>query len=302
MKKYLIYLNERFPLQTHIPIIGIFTFSAICYSLSAVDATAFISIKQYLLASYLTFSIFLLLRISDEFKDHEDDKKYRKYLPVIRGLISLKELRSVGFGLLVTHVIILSLFPAFIPIYVITMLYMTFMFKEFFVHEWLKKNQVAYVFSHMAIIPLVDLVASSAHWSFEGIDPPRALGWFFAVSFFNGILLEIGRKIKMPENEEEGVVSYSKMYGTSNAVKIWLVVLVATLTLAFFAARAIDSPMWVYILLCVFAVACGVFGFIFLKNPSQKAAKMVENAAGIWTMGMYLNLGALPFLIENVFN
>ncbi|PCJ65643.1 MAG: hypothetical protein COA58_09565 [Bacteroidetes bacterium] len=301
MKKYLIYLSERFPLQTHIPIIAIFSFSAICYSLSAVGETEFIPLPYYALTFFLTFSLFLLLRISDEFKDHEDDMKYRKYLPVPRGLVTLNNLKWIGIGLVIAQIILVVLNLSFLPIYIITMMYLALMFKEFFVEEWLKKHQIAYVFSHMLIIPLVDLVASSAHWSIAGINPPTALGWFFAVSFFNGILLEIGRKIKLPENEEEGVVSYSKLWGMKNAAYTWLVILGITLVLAFVAASAIDSPNWVYILLTVFAIGGSITAFRFLSNPTQPKAKMIENAAGLWTMGMYLNLGALPFLVENIF-
>jgi 4-hydroxybenzoate polyprenyltransferase len=182
MKKYFTYLAERFPLQTHIPIIAIFSFSAICYSLSAVGVNSFIPISQYLVALFLTFSTFLLLRISDEFKDHEDDMKYRKYLPVPRGLVSLSELKWIGIGLIVLQAITVFLNPSFAIIYFVCMLYLGFMFKEFFIEDWLKKHQIAYVFSHMLIIPLVDLVASSAHWGVAGISPPTALGWFFAVS------------------------------------------------------------------------------------------------------------------------
>lgn len=300
MKKYFIYLSERFPLQTHIPIIGLFSFSAICYSLSANGETSFIPISHYLLAFFLTFSIFLLLRISDEFKDHEDDMKYRTYLPVPRGLISLKELRNVGIGMLVLQVVLLIFYPSFLTIYFITMVYMSLMFKEFYVESWLKKRQIAYVISHMLIIPLVDLVASSAHWSFAEISPPQALFWFFLVSFFNGILLEVGRKIKPEEFEEEGVISYTKLWGTKRAVYIWLVILVVTLILAACAANAIESPWWVYGLLSVFALASCASTISFLRSPTKKGAKLIENAAGLWTMGMYLNLGALPFLIQNV--
>ncbi len=300
MKKYIIYLNERFPLQTHIPIISIFSFSAICYSLSATEATQFIPIERFLLVFFITFSLFLLLRISDEFKDHEDDVKYRKYLPVPRGLITLKELKNIGLGILLLQFIILIYNPKFILIYLVTLLYMGFMYKEFFVDKWLKNNQIAYITSHMFIIPLVDLVASSAHWSFEGINPPTALIWFFAVSFFNGILLEIGRKIKIPENEEEGVVSYSKLWGMRNAVIIWGVILAITLALAISAAMAIKSPVWVYIILVILALSCSSTAVFFILNPTQKRAKKIENFSGLWTMGMYLNLGALPFVFENL--
>jgi 4-hydroxybenzoate polyprenyltransferase len=301
MKKYLIYFNERFPFQTHIPIIGIFTFSAICFSLSAAGETTFIPLNRYLMVFCLTFGLFLVLRISDEFKDHEDDMKHRKYLPVPRGLIRLNELRNMGILVFISHLFILFFNTNILPIYLITLVYLVFMYFEFFKEEWLKKHQLAYVFSHMLIIPVVDLVASSGHWSFADINPPTALAWFFAVSFFNGILLEFGRKIKLPENEEEGVVSYSKLWGMRNAAWIWLAVLAITLTLAVAAAMAIDSPVWVYVLLVVFALAGSLSALFFLKNPTQKGAKMIENASGLWTMGMYLNLGALPFLVQNIF-
>lgn len=300
MKKYLTYLNERFPLYTHVPIIGIFSFSAICYSLSASYSTQFVPLLRYLLVFGLTFGLFLLLRISDEFKDHEDDMKYRKYLPVPRGLITLNALRNLGLFILGLQVIILIFNPSFLFIYSITMVYLVLMFKEFFIEKWLKEHQLAYVVSHMMIIPLVDLVASSAHWSFEGINPPTALGWFFAVSFFNGILLEFGRKIKMPENEEEGVVSYSKLWGMNNAVKVWIAVLIVTLGLAFAAAWAINSPFWVYILLIIFALIGLTVVLNFMRLPSKKRAKQIEIISGIWTMGMYLNLGALPFIFEHL--
>jgi len=297
MKKYLIYLSERFPLQSHIPIIAIFSFSAICYSLLAAEASTFIAAGNFIMAFILTFGLFLLLRISDEFKDYEDDKKFRKYLPIPRGLLTLNHLKIMAALIFFTHLIILITNPQFIIIYIICLLYMTLMYKEFFIKKWLKQNHFAYVLSHMAIIPLVDLVASSAHWSFSGINPPTALGWFFAVSFFNGLLMEIGRKIKLPEHEEDGVLSYSKLWGTNKAIINWLLILLATLVLAVAAAYAIQSPVWVYYILGVWATLCGLPAVLCLKNPTQNKTKFIEKAAGLWTMGMYLNLGALPFVV-----
>jgi len=299
MKKYFIYLSERFPLQSHIPIIAIFSFSAICYSLLATEASSFIGIFHFVLAFVLTFGLFLLLRISDEFKDYEEDKKFRKYLPIPRGLLTLNHLKLMAAIVFISHLIILITHPQFIIIYIICLIYLSLMYKEFFIKKWLKQNQLAYVLSHMAIIPLVDLVASSAHWSFCGISPPTALGWFFAVSFFNGILMEIGRKIKLPKHEEKGVLSYSKLWGTHKAIVNWLLILLLTLSLAVAAAYAITSPVWVYWALAIWAILCALPAVLCLKHPTQNKTKLIEKAAGLWTMGMYLNLGALPFLIMN---
>ena len=298
MKKYWIYLNERFPLPSHLPIIGIFSFSAICYSLLALDQTSFIDWHLYFVAFYLTFSIFLLLRISDEFKDHEDDMQYRKYLPVPRGLITLDQLRRVAIVIIGSQLIILFLFPQFIVMYVVVMVYMTLMFYEFFIPEWLKSNQIAYVFSHMAIIPIVDLIASAAHWASVGINPPRALIWFFLVSFFNGMVLEFGRKLRIEDTEEEGVVSYTKLYGIRGGGVLWISTLTLTLIFAFYAAYVIGSPQWVYILLIAFYAIAFIPGILFISSPSKRLTKAIEIVSGIWTIGMYLNIGACPFIVK----
>jgi 4-hydroxybenzoate polyprenyltransferase len=296
--KYLTYLNERFPLQSHIPIIAIFSFSAICYALSADGATQFVSAAHYLAAFLLTATTFFLLRISDEFKDHEDDMLYRKYLPVPRGLITLRELKHIAWGVLLFQAILLFFFPQFLITYLVSIGYMTLMYHEFFVAEWLKKHQIAYVLSHMAIIPLVDLVASAAYWATDGGYPPKALVWFFLVSFFNGMVLEFGRKIKSPEMEEEGVVSYTKLYGLKGGVFLWLAVLTVTLISAFVAAKQINSPSWVYIcFLSLYGVAL-VVALAFLQKPGKKRSKAIEIVSGVWTLGMYLNIGALPFILQ----
>jgi 4-hydroxybenzoate polyprenyltransferase len=299
LKRIWIYLSERFPLQTHIPIIGIFTFSAICFSLSAHGETEFVGWRNYLAAFLLTFGLFFLLRVSDEYKDHEDDLKFRKYLPVPRGLVTLTELRNLGFFVFGLHLALLFSLPYFVPVYILALFYMALMFKEFFVEEWLRKRQIAYVFSHMLIIPLVDLVASAAHWGSAGIDPPSPLVWFFVVSFFNGIILEIGRKIRVPEKEESNVVSYSGLWGMRKAVLVWIAVLSVTYGFAVVAAWSIESPVWVYIVLSILWAACTMVALRFLSNATEKGTKTLELVSGLWTMGMYLNLGGLPFIIKN---
>ena len=94
--RFYIYQKERFPFVGYIILIGVFTFSAISYSRICRGENGFIDWKHYLIGIITTFTLFFLVRIFDEFKDKEEDAKYRKYLPVPRGLISLKELRWVG--------------------------------------------------------------------------------------------------------------------------------------------------------------------------------------------------------------
>jgi 4-hydroxybenzoate polyprenyltransferase len=49
----------------------------------------------------------------------------------------------------------------------------------------------------------------------------RHAAWngFFWVSFFNGTVLEIGRKIRAPQDEEAGVETYSFLWGRGGALR-----------------------------------------------------------------------------------
>ena len=48
------------------------------------------------------------------------------------------------------------------------------------------------------------------------------LGWFLAASFFNGIVIEVGRKVRAPQDEEPGVLTYSVAWGRPRALAVWL--------------------------------------------------------------------------------
>ncbi len=93
--RLLTYQKERFPIVLNGIVIAVFTFSAISYSRICSGKSGFVDLSQFAYGYVLTFSIFLLVRILDEFKDKEDDAKYRKNLPVPRGLIKLRTLRNI---------------------------------------------------------------------------------------------------------------------------------------------------------------------------------------------------------------
>lgn len=296
--KWLTYFNERFPFQSHIPIILTFSFSAICYSYMASNQSGKINYIHYIVAFIFCFTLFLLLRISDEFKDNEDDLKYRTYLPVPRGLISLKELKGLAIIIISIHIILLFFFQFFVLPYFVTIAFLTLMHNEFFIKDWLKQNQFFYVLSHMLIIPLVDLVASVAHWGGNDIHAPKALIFFFVVSLLNGVILEVGRKIKTKEFEEYGVVSYSKLLGESKSVMFWIGLLIVTMVVAMIASKAIQAPTIVFFILVLMAILCSIPAFLFWKNPNQKRSKFIEISSGIWTIAMYFSLGILPYILR----
>ncbi|HZF99410.1 MAG TPA: hypothetical protein VEY71_00325 [Chitinophagales bacterium] len=296
-KRFYIYQKERFPLLGHGALILSFSFSAVSYSRICRGAEGFIPLSVFFAGAFVTVTIFFLVRVFDEFKDAEDDAQFRSYLPVPRGLISFKELTYMAVAVVALQVLVqLLLFPKMLLLYALVMGYLLLMGKEFFVPTSLKAHQPVYVASHMIIIPLVDCYASGLDWYLEDVRAPLGLLFFFGVSYMNGVVIEFGRKIRVPEKEEHGVLTYSALYGANRATLLWLGFMLATLGLSFAASANAGYGVLAYALLSFFFVVCSLPGFIFLNNKSVKLSKTIEYASALWTVAMYLTLGAAPML------
>lgn len=298
-KRMYIYQKERFPIPVHGLLVASFSFSAISYSRICRKVEGFVSWKIYLVGIFITISLFLLVRIFDEFKDAEDDAKFRPELPVPRGLVSLKELGTIAAIIMIAQLVVnIFLLPGMLIIYLIIIGYLLLMGKEFFIGRWLKKNQFWYVTSHMFIIPLVDIYASGLDWNLAAIAPPTGLLFFFAVSYMNGIVLEIGRKIRIKEKESVGVLTYTAMLGSTPAIILWLAVLTATLSLSIAAGVFAGYGMSAVIILSMVFILCALPACLFLKYKTEKLTKYIEYAAAIWTIAMYLTLGGGPMITK----
>ncbi|MEO9531776.1 MAG: UbiA family prenyltransferase [Crocinitomicaceae bacterium] len=299
LKRLWIYQKERFPLLVNLIAVSTFTFSAISYSRICRGEDGFVGWDTYLIGCFATFTLFLLVRIFDEFKDKEDDAKYRSYLPVPRGVVKLKELRNIGIVVGVIQIAVIAYFQLpMLYLYVIVIAYLCLMGVEFFVGDWLKKRHLLYITSHMFIIPLLDIYSSGLDWLLEGESPHWGLAFFFAVSYLNGLQGEFGRKLKAPKDEEEGVISYTGLWGVKKAIVIWALVLLLTLVIATFAAYYAGYGLVTFSVLISLAVVCLIPGILFAKKPNKKMAKAVEAVSGIWIVGMYLSLGGIPMLMK----
>lgn len=279
-----------------------FTFSAISYSRLSSGLSTFVDAERFLIAFVNTFAFFFLLRVFDEHKDAEDDARFRKELPVPRGLITLRELRVVALVVVLAQLVLDSIyFPKMLVPWALVMLWMSLMGKEFFVSDWLKKHQFWYVVSHMFIIPFVDVFASGFDWYLDDRDAPLGLMFFFGVSFMNGIVIEVGRKLKATNDEREGVVTYSGLLGHSGASLLWIAVITVTLALASAACYYAEYSIYNYLILVGFYLIGIIFAIRYRSQPEKKPAKMMELISVLWTIVMYLTLGGIPMIIQ-IFN
>jgi 4-hydroxybenzoate polyprenyltransferase len=222
VRRLWIYQGERIPLAKTSVLLAIFSAASINVSalLAGRDLPGW---PAYLTAFLVSLVIFIQLRACDEYKDGPDDARYRPERPIPRGLVSLKLVLGIGFALVPFAVLVTyTYYPPLLALLALVWLWLGLMTVEFFVPHWLKARPVLYLISHMAIMPLLDLFVTGAEWFHAETGPAPALALFLILSFANGCVLEIGRKIWGPEQEREGVETYSRLWGVPRAITVWI--------------------------------------------------------------------------------
>jgi 4-hydroxybenzoate polyprenyltransferase len=302
--RWIVYQRERFPLLAHGPLIAAFSAGAVCYSaqLRARPADVPFAVRgSSLIVAFVSCLLFFFeLRVADEFKDAEDDARWRPYRPVPRGLVTLGELRVAAIvAAAVQLALALWLEPRLLLPLLATWGYMALMTREFWAREWLCAHPVTVLWSHMLVVPLIDLYATACDWMATGSG--RAIGpglaWFLVASFFNGMVVEIGRKIRAPADEETGVETYSVLWGPRHATVAWLALVACALLAATLAARAVDAQWIVAGLLGAIALIALAVGSSMTRAPSPGAGRKLEVVSGVWTIALYLGVGVLPLLV-----
>ena len=299
VRRWWIYQSERFPVFGHGLLIAAFSLSAVCFSALLRGNTTSPLFLSILVAFVTSFFSFLQLRIADEFKDFEEDSRYRPYRAVPRGLVTLRELGWLGvLAGAIQLALALWLQPALLWLLLVTWTYLALMSREFFLRDWLKARPFTYLWTHMLIMPLIDLYATACDWKVAEARLPSGIFWFLVVSFFNGVVLEMGRKIRAPGDEEHGVPTYTALWGRRLAVGGWLCSLVFTAACALMAAVEIRFVQPLAVCLDVLLLLATLNAVQFLRGPTSKSAKRFELIAGLWTLCMYLMLGAVPMLLR----
>lgn len=289
-----IYQRERIPLAKTAILLAVF-------SAASVNVSAFLADRPlpvwgaYATAFVVSLVVFIQLRVCDEYKDGPDDRRYRPERPIPRGLVSLRLILGIGTGLVpIAIVTVLAYDPPLLWLLILVWVWMTLMTVEFFVPRWLKARPLFYLASHMAIMPLLDLFVTGAEWVPAGASPAEGLVLFLLLSFSNGCVLEIGRKIWAQENEREGVETYSGLWGVSRAVAVWIAVAALSFLLLLAVGFSTGYPVWTGVPgLIMFGVVCRVA--LAMRNaPDGVRQARLDTVSGLWVFVCYTAAGFAP--------
>lgn len=299
-KRWWIYQKERFPLFAHGPLVIVFCLAVMLFSSLQQDG-GLPEFSRIAGAVISTLILFFQLRVADEFKDFSMDAKYRPHRAVPRGLVSLKELARLAFaGAALQFLIAVHIDVGLVPVLFLVWAYVGLMTKEFFVKDWLLRNPSAYLLSHMLVMPLIAFYVSTFHWLCDTRQFPPGLGWVLTLSFCSGLVLELGRKIKVPDSERTGVETYSGLWGVRKAVMLWTAALAASVLAYANAASYLGFGMLFFgiggtVLLLGLGTAA-----IFPRHGAGSpcgAEKFIEPCSGLVALTLYLGLGPLQALL-----
>lgn len=298
IERWLTYQRERFPLIPYIVLAAVFAWSALTYSSLLRGAQAAVEPLIWLAAGASALLVFAQMRALDEIKDFTDDSRYRPYRAVPRGLVTLGEMRAITAAAAVLQLAIaLAIDARLVWLVVGVWAYLALMTAEFFAREWLKARPLAYLATHVPLAGAIAFYLTAFDWLTADTAPAPALALFCVASIMATAMLEIGRKIRAPRDEELGVVTYSAAWGRGTSVAAWLAAFALMLLSGGLAAGAAGFAGLYVLTQIPVAAAALTLALRFLRVRSSDRAQHLETASGTAVLVLYLCLGPAYMLM-----
>jgi 4-hydroxybenzoate polyprenyltransferase len=236
------------------------------------------------------FVFFLRLRVLDEIKDYEADRTAHPGRPLPRGLVSLSEARRVAWLLVLGEVMIVAAVePRALVAWLLLLAYSLGMSVEFGVGTWLRPRLELYAMSHTLVAGFLGLTIASLG-SGVPLHQLPATSWIFAAAnwaVFN--VFEFSRKTFAPEEERDGVPSYSGRLGVRGATLLSLVWTGLALAVSWLVVFPdMRAPAW----MGVTALALGAVAVTlpYQVRPRGGTAHLFRHGMAVWTMLLYGSL------------
>ena len=290
LKKWYTYQKERFPILIYgtymltVVLAVFFVANYLKYQNDfSKDKLEWIIIVPMFAVSFLQF---LMIRIVDEFKDYEEDCKYRPYRPVPRGLVSLKELGVIFVICAIIQVVVSCVYTNFIPL-IPVWIFFFIMSKGYFMKRFIDKHLLFEVALDEILMPLLAVYLIGFVDINILVNSPLIYVFLF-LTYIIAWIVEIARKIRCKEDEEKGVRTYTAVLGIKKATSLlwFLETILFVLQMVLLWSKNIYLPIIVFVLI-------GIINVLFMVKQNKKMAKLTELSANIYIMIVYLSMAIL---------
>lgn len=287
MKRLWIYLSEMYPLTSWLgtSLMG-FMVLTLAWRLSEGPSFAWHTLSAALCLCFFS----LLIRVMDEFKDFEDDKKNYPNRPLPSGRVEKSDLVVLGWTCVGVS-LVLSLWDRGVLLMALAVLGFSFlMLKWFFVEAPIRRSLPLALLTHHPIVLLHFGYVLAAHQaSGQPLTAPQMWSILPLVAMMTN--WEFCRKIRAPK-DETAYTTYSKIWGPRRATAVALVLQVVVLATALNLLSQMKLALaWEV----VFAM-----GYLFLMTPvlnffgtlaTQRPLKFWAEQQVLWTVLFLLIAG-----------
>jgi len=291
LRRLNIYFKEMYPIIPRL-LLGFIVFGEIYFILLLnYGITDFSLGIQEIVGSITVFGFLMFLRIADDFKDLETDKRLFPDRAFPSGKVYKKDLNIVIAVDLVVITVLNAVFMNNFLFYLFLMTYGVLMALWFFQKHKISKSLPLALVTHNPVQMVLNLYIISFCCIKYNLQPFTLTTFLVLMTlYFPALIWEIARKIRAPKDETE-YTTYSKLFGHKKAT---LFILILTLVDIVTNLLLVINLNIIGALVLIINVAVMTAEFImFIKNPERfKLITRVEIYTYITEITMLLIIAA----------
>lgn len=288
-KELYIYQKEMYPILSRLIlgfIVAMEIYFIVILNQGVTDFTLGI---QEIVLGFTVFSFLFWLRIADDFKDREVDKRLFSHRPLPSGRVTEKTLKIFISALIaITLFLNLYLMNNFIFCFILYT-YGSLMAVWFFQKHKIAKSLPLALVTHNPVQMIMNIYIISfviIKYNLEIFTLHNAMAVF--TLYFPALIWEVTRKIRAPKDETE-YVTYSKLFGYKKATNFAMIVTWIDIVTNFILVWNLNK---ISIIILALLVSWMTWKFIeFKKNPEKfKLVDVVERYTYLQELTMILTV------------
>lgn len=267
LKRIHIYMKERYPLIPRL-ILGLIVFLEIHFIILLNEGVTKFDIGiQEFVGAFTVFAFLLWLRIADDLKDFETDKKLFPDRPLARGSVYKKDVIIVCTLVQVIAAVLNILFMNNLLFFCILYFYGYLMSQWFFQKAKIQPSLPLALVTHNPVQMFVNLYIISFtvikyHLPAVTLTTVMTL-WTL---YFPALIWEVSRKIKAPRDEND-YTTYSKLFGYKKSTRFVMILTIVDIITNIILVFRLNK---ISIAVLVFLVSWMTLKFIqFMKDPER---------------------------------
>lgn len=290
LKKWQTFLIERFDPLSHFIMISLFVLAHFLLILLSQDTPfTYDSLTKLLFVTVGTILFFMKLRFYDEIKDYETDLDKNPTRPLPRGLVSHYDLKKAIESAILFEMVFFSIngWAGTLAI-IIAIAYSLCMYKEFFIPTLIRPHLTTYATSHTVVTFFLSLAIFASLTNAFLWELPQDYFIFSLMSWLLFNIFELGRKTYQPQEEREGVPTYSNVWGRPGAI---LLVLAQAFLATWLSLKlsVITDDLYYQIVIAINGLLA-LSGLIYLISKKTVTGAIYRGFSSVYILLIYLAL------------